>query len=119
MNPPQQGAFLGMALFIGKDIAPQAVCGFIDQHGFPRPGAALHLAPGFEAPFTRCNIGAINHVHAIPRHPGGRSPSSCAINGGNTAALECTSSAAVGVSTPLSVLETEMREAPTSSSRSR
>ena len=69
--PSQQGAFLGMAIFTGKDIAHQPVRRLRDDQGFPRQGAALHLAQGFEAPFTRFNTVAINNFHAIPRQPGG------------------------------------------------
>ena len=66
----KQRALLGMAIFTGKDIAHQAVRRLIDHQGFPRQGAALHLAQGFEAPFTRLNTVAINNFHAIPRQPG-------------------------------------------------
>ena len=36
----QEGAFLGMAIFTGKDIADQAVPGLIYDEGFPGQGAA-------------------------------------------------------------------------------
>jgi hypothetical protein len=67
---PEHGAFLGMAIFTGKDIAHQAVRGLIDHQGFPRQGASLSLAQGFEAPVTRLNTIAINNFHAVPRQPG-------------------------------------------------
>jgi hypothetical protein len=70
-HQPQHGAFLGMAIFTGKDIAPQAVSGLIDDQGFPGQGAAVHLSQGFEAPVTRLNTIAINNFYAVPRHPGG------------------------------------------------
>ena len=66
----KQRALLGMAIFTGKDIAHHAVRGLIDDQGFPRQGAALHLAQGFEAPFTRFQTVAINDFHAIPWQPG-------------------------------------------------
>src|SRR5262249_5010185 len=69
-DQPQHGAFLGMAIFTGKDIAYQTMCGFIDDQGFPRQGAALHLAQGFEPPVTGFNTITINNFHAIPRQPG-------------------------------------------------
>jgi hypothetical protein len=66
-HQPQHGAFLGMAILTGKDIAHQAVGGLIDNQGLPRQGAALHLAQGFEAPVTRLKTIAINNFHAVPR----------------------------------------------------
>ena len=60
-----------MAIFTGKDIAHQAVRGLIDDQGFPRQGAALHLAQHFEASLTRFNTIAIKNFHPIPRQPGG------------------------------------------------
>ena len=76
-----------MAIFTRKDIGHQPLSGLIDDQGFPRQGAALHLAQGFEAPVTRLNTMAINNFHAVPGNQGARAPSSCSINGANTAAL--------------------------------
>jgi hypothetical protein len=69
-HQPQHRAFLGMAIFTGKDIAYQAVRRLIDHQGCSRQGAALHVSQDFEAPLTRFNTVAINNFHAIPRQPG-------------------------------------------------
>ena len=63
-----------MAIFTGKDIAHQAVRRLIDDQGFPRQGAGLHLAQHFEASLTRFNTVAIKNFHPIPRQPGGALP---------------------------------------------
>ena len=60
-----------MAIFTWEDIDHQPLSGRIDDQGFPRQGATLHLAQGFEAPITRLNTIAINNFHAVPRQPGG------------------------------------------------
>ena len=67
----KQRALLSMAIFTGEDIAYHAVGRLIDDQGFPRQGAGLYLARGFEAPFARLKTVAINNFHAIPWQPGG------------------------------------------------
>ena len=63
-----------MAIFTREDIGDQSLSGLIDDQGFPRQGAALHLAQGFEAPVTRLKTIAINNFHAVPGQPGGTRP---------------------------------------------
>src|SRR6266851_2520637 len=70
-HQPQHGAFLGMAIFTGKDLTHQAVSRLIDDQRFPRQGTGLHRTQRLEPPFTRFKTVPVNNFHAIPRQPGG------------------------------------------------
>ena len=66
----EEGAFLGMAIFTGKDSADQAIPGLIHDEGFARQRAGLHLAQHFEAALTGGKTVPIENFAPIPRDPG-------------------------------------------------
>lgn len=64
---PAQRARLGLAVFTGKDLAPEAMRGGIDHQGFPRQGARVDVPHHCEAPFAGCKTVASEDFDALAR----------------------------------------------------
>src|SRR5687768_10593955 len=68
----EQGAFLRMAIFTGKNIGDQALGGLIDHQGFAGQGPPLSLAQLLDAVLTGFEAVAIDNFEPVAFKP--RSP---------------------------------------------
>ena len=66
---PEQRAFLGMAIFTGKDIGHQTLSGLIDHQGFARQGPPGGLPQLFYAMVTRFETVPIDNFDPIAFKP--------------------------------------------------